>query len=76
MEKISMLFAFQGSSLSFTSSCPDDLSRLCPTLAGTPAVTDGLWVVIPPPSKGDHILELAGHNGQGFALDFSISFTA
>jgi hypothetical protein len=48
-----------------------------PQFEGTidPAVSDGYWAVIPPLSKGSHVVELAGAYSNGFSVSATYNLT-
>lgn len=62
----------------YHSTCPQDTLSVTGgfNVIGDPAATEGLWVVIPPLSKGEHTLEFAGSNGDDFSLEFTLTLDA
>jgi hypothetical protein len=67
----------QGAVESFDITCPDDIVAIFDVnVNGWPMASDGLWVVIEPLSKGQHLIELAGEDSDGFELDFKYTLTA
>lgn len=67
-----------GGDADFQPSCPEEWGALTGGYVNGVYAVDGLWLAIPPLSKGEHTIALAGNNGllptdeNYFALDFVI----
>ena len=68
----------QGGDATFQVPCPEDWAVSVTNYTDGVYTSDGLWLVIPPLSKGEHTIALAGNNGlpitdeHYWALDFVI----